>query len=395
MCADVDTRGKCGESRALSPQSMIVKAGGNALVASASTPQLSTQPYTSLRHCTPTNITLASVLDAHSGHQSAIMATTAEMPAAPIATPPTAGQPQGVNLLITSFPGLGLPRTLAIPVASDTPVCDVLHTIYARLPSNVDSTLIISTTSGKALRASDNSPISTLLPDTTSAFLPLRISAKLCGGKGGFGSQLRAAGGRMSSKKNRDRQDQNGSNRNLDGRRLRTVDEAKRLAEYLATKPEMEQKEKDERRKRWEAVIDAAEATEAKIKAGKMGSNQGRLDAEYVESKELAEEKVREAVQKAMREQSLMDERTGSESSAEDQDEGSGSDGEGDTSSGQEQAGPSKDTGSRTFFGWDEDDEDMSEDDEDDLPAGSCPTIDEVEEKEPSSGKGKGRAVEN
>lgn len=190
---------------------MIVKAGGNALVASASTPQLSTQPYTSLRHCTPTNITLASVLDAHSGHQSAIMATTAEMPAAPIATPPTAGQPQGVNLLITSFPGLGLPRTLAIPVASDTPVCDVLHTIYARLPSNVDSTLIISTTSGKALRASDNSPISTLLPDTTSAFLPLRISAKLCGGKGGFGSQLRAAGGRMSSKKNRDRQDQNGS----------------------------------------------------------------------------------------------------------------------------------------------------------------------------------------
>ena len=201
----------------------------------------------------------------------------------------------------------------------------------------------------------------------------------------------------MSSKKNRDRQDQNGSNRNLDGRRLRTVDEAKRLAEYLATKPEMEKKEKEERRKRWEAVIDAAEATEAKIKSGKMGSNQGRLDEEYVESKELAEEKVREAVQKEMREQSLMDERTGSESSAEDQDEGSDSDGdcEGDTSSGQEQAGPSKDTGSRTFFGWDEEDEDMSEDEEDDVPAGSCPTINEVEEEEQSSGKGKGRAVEN
>jgi len=323
------------------------------------------------------------------------MATALEMPAAPIATPPTAGQPQGVNLLITSFPGLGLPRTLAIPVAADTPVCDVLHTIYARLPSTVDSTLIISTTSGKALRASDGSPISTLLPETTAAFLPLRISAKLCGGKGGFGSQLRAAGGRMSSKKNHDRQDQNGSNRNLDGRRLRTVDEAKRLAEYLATKPEMEQREKDERRKRWEAVIDAAEATEAKIKSGKMGSNQGRLDAEYVESKELAEEKVREAVQKAMREQSLMDERTGSESSAEDQDEDSNSDGEGDASSGQEQAGPSKDTGSRTFFGWDEDDEDMSEDDEDVVPTGSCQTIDETAEETLPSGKGKGRAVEN
>jgi len=199
----------------------------------------------------------------------------------------------------------------------------------------------------------------------------------------------------MSSKKNRDRQDQNGSNRNLDGRRLRTVDEAKRLAEYLATKPEMEQREKDERRKRWEAVIDAAEATEAKIKAGKMGSNQGRLDAEYVESKELAEEKVREAVQKAMREQMLMDERTGSESSAEDHDEGSDSDGEDDVSSGQEQAGPSKDTGSRTFFGWDEDDEDMSEDEEEAVPDPICTTVDETAEEMPDAGKGKGRAIEN
>jgi len=323
------------------------------------------------------------------------MASTVAMPTAPGATPPTDSQPQGVNLLITSFPGLGLPRTLAVPVASDTRVCDVLHTIYARLPSNVDSTLVISTTSGKALRASDESLVSTLLPESTATFLPLRISAKLCGGKGGFGSQLRAAGGRMSSKKNRDRQDQNGSNRNLDGRRLRTVDEAKRLAEYLATKPEMEQREKDERRKRWEAVIDAAEATEAKIKAGKMGSNQGRLDAEYVESKELAEEKVREAVQKAMREQNLMDERTGSESSAEDHDEGSDSDVEDDGSSGQEQAGTSKDTGSRTFFGWDEDDEDMSEDEEDVVPDTSCKTIEETVEEIPSSGKGKGRAVEN
>lgn len=289
----------------------------------------------------------------------------AAAPVAPAAPPaPTEHQSQGVNLLVTSFPGLGIPRTLNIPVLADTRICDVLRAIYARLPSNVDSNLVISTTSNKLLRASDEESIQTLLPDNSATFLPLRISARLCGGKGGFGSQLRAAGGRMSSKKNRDRQDQNGSNRNLDGRRLRTVDEAKRLAEYLATKPEMERKEKEERRKRWEAVIDAAEATEAKIKAGKMGSNQGRLDAEYVESKEAAEEKVREAVQKALREQMLVDERTGSESSAEDHDEGSEDD-EHD-SSGQEQAGPSKAAESRTFFGWDEDDEDMSEDEDED-----------------------------
>ncbi|KAM0720690.1 hypothetical protein Q7P37_004827 [Cladosporium fusiforme] len=319
------------------------------------------------------------------------MAAVAIQPSAPVmATSPAcdARQSQSVNLLVTSFPGLGLPRTLNIPVSANLRICDVLRAVYTRLPSsNIDASLIVSTTSGKLLRSTDEASIRTLLPDSTAAFLPLRISAKLCGGKGGFGSQLRAAGGRMSSKKNRDRQDQNGSNRNLDGRRLRTVDEAKRLAEYLATKPEMEKKEKEERRKRWEAVIDAAEATEAKIKAGKMGSNQGRLDAEYVESKEAAEEKVREAVARAMREQMEV-ERTGSESSVED--EGSESAGEGgDSSSGRDEgAGPSsKETASRTFFGWDEDDEDMSddEDDEDDEPA--------APEAVEHSGKGKQKAT--
>jgi hypothetical protein len=88
-----------------------------------------------------------------------------------------------------------------------------------------------------------------------------------------------------------------------------------------------------------------------------------------------------------------MDERTGSESSAEDHDEGSDSEGEGNVSSGQEQAGPSKDTGSRTFFGWDEDDEDMSEGEEDAVPAGGCQTTDETAEESQVSGKGKGRAV--
>lgn len=323
------------------------------------------------------------------------MAAIATTPVAPAASAPLDDHSQGVNLLITSFPGLGLPRTLNIPVLANTRVCDVLRAIYARLPQNVDSSLVISTTSNKLLRASDEAPVSTLLPDNTVTFLPLRISARLCGGKGGFGSQLRAAGGRMSSKKNRDRQDQNGSNRNLDGRRLRTVDEAKRLAEYLATKPEMEKKEKEERRKRWEAVIDAAEATEAKIKSGKMGSNQGRLDAEYVESKEAAEEKVREAVQKAMRDQMLMDERTGSESSAEDRDEGSDSDEQEISSSGQDQAGPSKAAESRTFFGWDEEDDDMSEDEDEDVQVNDGASIAEVSADLPPQDKGKGKAVEH
>ncbi|OQO09206.1 hypothetical protein B0A48_06097 [Cryoendolithus antarcticus] len=262
-----------------------------------------------------------------------------------------------ITLLITTFPGLGLPRTLSIPVSSSTSIHDVLTTIYARLPNpDIVRSLLVTTTSNKLLRLHDEEAISSLQADKPSDFLPLRISARLCGGKGGFGSQLRAAGGRMSSRKNRDRQNQNGSNRNLDGRRLRTIDEAKRLADYLATKPEMEKAEREERKKRWEAVVDAVEATEEGIKSGKMGSNQGRLDAEYVESKQVAEEKVREAVMKAMREQSAADARTGSESSLE-EDNGSGEEDD-DVSEPDDDAEMPEASSSRTFFGWDDDDDD-------------------------------------
>jgi len=294
---------------------------------------------------------------------------------------------QKTTLLVTTFPGLDLPRTLSIPIETTARVCDALTAVHARLPSDVGPSLIVSTTSGKHLRASDDAPVTTLCSTQASDFLPLRITGRLCGGKGGFGSQLRAAGGRMSSRKNRDQRNQNGSNRNLDGRRLRTVDEAKRLAEYLATKPEMEQKEKDERRKRWEDVVAAAEATEAKIKSGKMGSNQGRLDAEYVESKEVAEEKVREAVLKAMRQQMLVDGPTGSESDEEDEEVSvSGEERDESSHSPDEAAGASKkDAGGRTFFGWDEDDEYSSSEDE---------GADESVPAEPAvEGKGKGKAA--
>merc|ERR1719487_2208294 len=167
----------------------------------------------------------------------------------------------------------------------------------------------------------------------------------------------------MSSRKNRNpNQNPNASNRNLDGRRLRTVDEAKRLAEYLATKLEMDQREKDEKRKRWEAVVEAADKREDEIKAGRSGHGQGRLDADYMDGKEAAEEKTREAVMKAMRESAMEVERTGSESSAEAGGDGDSED-EAEASSGssQEAGASSRPPVGKAFFGWDEDEDDESE----------------------------------
>lgn len=132
--------------------------------------------------------------------------------------------------------------------------------------------------------------------------LPLRLSAPLVGGKGGFGSQLRAAGGRMSSRKKRQNAElATGSARNLDGRRLRTITEAKNLATYLATKPDMDKKEKEERRKKWEQVIELAEQREADMRAGKgVDGRRKGLSDEWVEEKEEIGENVRNAVKMAM-----------------------------------------------------------------------------------------------
>lgn len=194
----------------------------------------------------------------------------------------------------------------------------------------------------------------------------------------------------MSSRKrnNNSTSDPNGSNRNLDGRRLRTVTEAKALAEYLAIKPEMEKREKEERRKRWEAVVAEAERREEEIRNGKAGRG-ARVDGKWVESKEEAGERTREAVLAAMKDGGLAAGLTagrrqsdGSEEASEESDsEGLEVDGSANKAiapSGEQR----KDATTRTFFGWDED-EDMS-DSEDEQ---------EGEEERELVGKGKGRAT--
>ncbi|WFD20933.1 hypothetical protein MCAP1_003188 [Malassezia caprae] len=72
------------------------------------------------------------------------------------------------------------------------------------------------------------------------------------GGKGGFGNMLRAQGGRMSARGKHESQD---SYRDLDGRRLGSINEAKLLAEYIAKAPER-QAALDEAQKRKYAKLE-------------------------------------------------------------------------------------------------------------------------------------------
>ncbi|KAK2744037.1 hypothetical protein FQN57_004490 [Myotisia sp. PD_48] len=209
-----------------------------------------------------------------------------------------------VNVLLSSFPGLALPPTLCIPLLSSTTITELTTKIasYLPFPLNENSShFVLTTTNNQPLPFYSSATLATLLsgPDShASDLLPLRLSARICGGKGGFGSQLRAAGGRMSSRRKGNQEANNGSNRNLDGRRVRTVNEAKALAEYLALKPEMDKKEKEVRRRRWEAIVEAAEKREQEIRNGE---GKGKVDGAWMEDKEEMGEKAREAVLQAMK----------------------------------------------------------------------------------------------
>jgi hypothetical protein len=161
----------------------------------------------------------------------------------------------------------------------------------------------------------------------------------------------------MSSKKRKHQGDANGSSRNLDGRRLRTIAETKALAEYLAVRPEMDKREKEERRKRWEQVVDMAERKQDEIKSG----GKARLNEKWVDAKEDATEKTREAVIAALTAGEIRDVLMGSEGSESPSDEDKSDDNEEPAEAPKVASKPQ----SRTFFGWDEEEEELSDSDDD------------------------------
>jgi len=172
----------------------------------------------------------------------------------------------------------------------------------------------------------------------------------------------------MSSRKRRQQGEQNGSSRNLDGRRLRTVAEAKALAEYLAIKPEMDKREKEERRKRWQAIVDMAEKKTEEMKDG----GKTRLDSKYFETLEETTEKTRMAVLSALAQGQIKNVFGSVTTGSAESDESAETSGDTDDDESDEvpAVGPSeakkpaRRPRAKKLFGWDDDD-DMSDDDED------------------------------
>ena len=187
---------------------------------------------------------------------------------------------------------------------------------------------------------------------------------------------------------------ENGSSRNLDGRRLRTINEAKALAEYLAIKPDMDKKAKDERRKRWADVVESSERRADEIRnQGRNGK--GRVSEQWLEDKEEAAARTREAVLRAMKVGELTegeDEEDSEEDSEEMEEDGIEEVNEIKAEAGTSGSG-SRQPKKQLYVGFDdEDDEFMSDDSENESTSDSKTSVEEGEEDLSATDKRNGKA---
>ena len=128
---------------------------------------------------------------------------------------------QSATVLVSTFAPFS---TLCLSVASDIvfdDLYDILAEKYPELPNPRD--LLLRPTSNFVPSAT--TPLSSFPQEEGPHGISLQLLPRVLGGKGGFGSQLRAAGGRMSSQKTSN----NDSCRDLTGRRLSTIKEAKKF----------------------------------------------------------------------------------------------------------------------------------------------------------------------
>ncbi|KAH9467315.1 hypothetical protein H4Q26_016574 [Puccinia striiformis f. sp. tritici PST-130] len=148
-----------------------------------------------------------------------------------------------ISVLVSTFHPF---PTLSFSLPATTPISKLPRILNPILGISDQS---LSTSNGKSIDPHTKGCLSSLLAQN-HGFLLFRLVPKILGGKGGFGSQLRAAGGRMSSQKTQN----NDSCRDLSGRRLSTIKEAQKLAAAIAAEPERQLAKRKEAEERLEGL---------------------------------------------------------------------------------------------------------------------------------------------
>ncbi|KAI8588202.1 telomere stability and silencing-domain-containing protein [Geranomyces variabilis] len=170
---------------------------------------------------------------------------------------------------------LNLPAGLAplclhsVPSSSCDSAPPTLHDLQLLLPTLLPAALLELSprlTSHTGALLPPTHPLTHATNDANPHPLMLTLTPRLRGGKGGFGSMLRAQGGKMASQKTTNFD----SCRDLAGRRLKTVNDARALADYLEHEPAR-------KRKREEAKVEKLE----KLAAANQGSSSGARKARF------------------------------------------------------------------------------------------------------------------
>lgn len=192
-----------------------------------------------------------------------------------------------VHVSVDTIPGI---KHISRSYSGDTRLKQVVDDINAELPSSVLARMYLSFRSGAPIyKVQLDNSIGKLAPE---GILDFRMNTRLCGGKGGFGSMLRAQGGRMSKRKKKKQQEDNHDNwRTVDGQRVRDLNKAKSLAEHLETSQANKKAHLEKKRAKLEKILNGS--------SGPSVNPEG--NSEWLEETETLVSDVKESVEKVFK----------------------------------------------------------------------------------------------
>ncbi|KAI7897435.1 telomere stability and silencing-domain-containing protein [Mucor mucedo] len=172
--------------------------------------------------------------------------------------------------------------SFCLPINQSNNTTDALKQQIYTLTSIPVNDQVLSTMGGHILQSQESFP--------SDDILYFNVSGRLLGGKGGFGSMLRAQGGRMNAQKTTNFE----ACRDLQGRRIRTVNDAKKLQEELDAIPEREAEKREKLKRKIDEALKEREPTKHLFD-----------DNQFLEDKEEVVESVKSAVVDAIKRQKV------------------------------------------------------------------------------------------
>lgn len=195
-----------------------------------------------------------------------------------------------VHVSVDTIPGI---TRIVRNYNSNTQLRQVVDDINAQLPDSVLARMYLSFRSGAPIyKLQLENAIGNLAPE---GILDFRMNTRLCGGKGGFGSMLRAQGGRMSKKKKKQQQQKNDNHdnwRTVDGQRVRDLNRAKTLAQHLDSRQTDKKALLEQKRAKLERILTGSSAS---------SSVKPKDNSEWLEDTETLVSDVKDSVEKGFK----------------------------------------------------------------------------------------------